>query len=82
VTKANGQRIAFNVEAERDNAGQLQKLLIDFKSKGEDRHDHRSMESYLREAMGKGIPSTAQLEKQVAKLKAELAEARGAGAAA
>lgn len=82
VTKADGQVVPFTVSGEVDNAGQVQKKLIAFPSKGEDRHNHLPLTSYLREAQGMRSPTVSQLAAQVAKLKAELAEAKESGTAA
>lgn len=78
VTKTDGSQIPFTVEAKKDNRGEIQELNFHFRCKNDDdKHNHNSMVSYLQQALGDKIASTAELLAEVAKLKAELVGARG-----
>lgn len=73
VTKADGKKISLTITPKVAENGKLELLSIHFPCKtSEDRHDHMSMASYLREVLGES-PSLESLQAQVASLKAELA---------
>ena len=62
VTKADGSTIPFDVLAKHDLAGRLEQLMFQFPCKtSEDRQNHLSMVSYLKEAMGESMPSVELL---------------------
>lgn len=73
VTKTDGTPIPFRVAAKHNDRMQLEELAISFPCKGEHRHNHGSMVSYMQQALGDRIPSTDELMAEVQKLKAELA---------
>jgi hypothetical protein len=74
VTKADGKRIKFDVVAREDELGRTETLSFHFPCKTtEDRHNHGSMLSYLREALGESLPRVEYLLAEIDKLKAELA---------
>ncbi len=74
VTKADGSRIKFDVVAKEDVHGGIERISIHFPCKSvEDRHNHASMSSYLREALGEAQPRVDYLMNEIEKLKAELA---------
>lgn len=74
VTKADGSRIKFDCVAAEDAFGNIERLSFHFPCKSvEDRHNHASMASYLREAMGESMPRVDYLLAEIDKLKAELA---------
>lgn len=81
VTKANGRTIPFTVEARKGLNDKLERMMIHFPCKStEDRGDHMPMTSYLREALGEGLPNADILMKQVLALQAELAARKAAAA--
>jgi hypothetical protein len=81
VTKTDGTAIPFRVAAKRNDRLQLEELSITFPCKGDQKHNHGSMVSYLQQALGDYIPSQSELMAELQRLKAELAAARvGVGA--
>lgn len=79
VTKANGAKIKFTVSATYSDridpaTGQMQlnSISVWFPCKGEHKTDHMPMTSYLRQVLGEAVPSTEELLKEIAKLRAEL----------
>ena len=81
VTKSDGAQIPFRVAAKRNDRFALEELAITFPCKGEHKHNHGSMVSYMQQALGDYIPSQAELMAELQRLKAELAAARvGVGA--
>ena len=76
VTKANGVKIQFIVTPKHDQNGLLEEMNIWFPCKGEHKSDHLSMVSYCQQVLGDAIPSASELMAQLAKLKAELAQAK------
>jgi hypothetical protein len=79
VTKANGQRISFNVAAKRTDSGKLEQLTVWFPCKNEHKTDHMSNVAYLRQVLGESIPSLEELMRENARLRSE-AESLRAGA--
>lgn len=82
VTKADGQKIAFKVNAKytdiinpETNTFTIESLSVSFPCKGEARHNHLSLKSYCTQAMGKALPNAEDLLEEIAKLRAELAAA-------
>jgi hypothetical protein len=78
VTKANGQKIKFNVAAKYTDGGKLESLNVWFPCKGDQRNDHMSSVAYLRQVLGEQVLSLEELMAQVNKLQGELASARSA----
>lgn len=73
VTKADGRRIAFTVTPKFNEANDLEKISIHYPCKSsEDRSNHLSMVSYMREALG-DVASTESLHAQIEALKQQLA---------
>ena len=72
VTKADGRSIPFTVSAKHDESGKLDRLSVYFPCKNtEDRSNHLSMESYLREVLGEAY-STESLRAQIESLQTQL----------
>jgi hypothetical protein len=69
VTKGNGNRIPFTVTPKLRMDGSYERLEVQFPCKDENRSDHRSMIDYIREALGDKVPSLADLQAEVARLK-------------
>ena len=81
VTKSDGTVIPFKVTAKHNDRFQLEELAVWFPSKGEHRHNHGSMVSYIQQALGEKIPTAEELLAEVTRLRAELAQERaGVGA--
>jgi hypothetical protein len=77
VTKADGRTIPFTVVARTDDTGKLDRMNFHFACKSaEDRSNHLSMESYLKEALGE-VSSTESLRAQIETLKSQLANYQG-----
>jgi hypothetical protein len=77
VTKSDGRTIPFTVTAKKDDNGKLERMNIHFPCKSnEDRSNHLSMESYLREVLGESA-STESLRAQIEQLKIQLAGYQG-----
>jgi len=84
VTKADGTKIPFKVAAkhsqtfdEQTQRFALEQLDIWFPCKGEHRQNHLSLVAYCQQAVEGSIPSTDELLREVARLKAEIAAAKG-----
>jgi hypothetical protein len=75
VTKANGNRVPFLVEAKRTLDGRVESLSVWFPCKGDQAQDHRSKLDYCREAMGEKLPTLAELQAELARVQRELAAA-------
>ena len=75
VTKSDGNRIKFEVRLKRDDNDRLSEVNVWFPCKGEHKHNHGSMVSYCRQALGEAIPTASELMAEVARLRAELASA-------
>lgn len=74
VTKTDGSDIPFNVQATKNQStNALEKLVIWFPCKGDQKHNHHSMTAYLQQALGDRIPSLSELQAELDKLRAELA---------
>lgn len=73
VTKADGSRIPFTVTAVRGGDLKIERLEIWFPCKGEARHNHGSMVSYLKQALGEAIPTADELQAELTALKAQFA---------
>lgn len=80
VTKANGQRIKFEVTAKRTDHGKLESLEIFFPCKNEHRNDHMSNVAYLRQVLGEAVPSLEDLIRENARLRAEAESLRSPAA--
>lgn len=73
VTKANGQSMTFQVRHTTDSNGKLANVNVWFPCSKENRHDHGSITSYCRQALGVAEPTVAELTAELARLKAEMA---------
>ena len=82
VTKADGTGIPFRIRAKEsdrlDSAGKpaIEELSIWFPCTGDHRQNHLSMVDYMRQALGDKLPTSAEMLKEIAKLRAELARER------
>ena len=76
VTKADGNKVKFQVRHKLDDNGNLEEVNVWFPCKGIDKHNHRGMVSYCQQVLGLSEPSMAELEAEVARLRAELASAK------
>ena len=72
VTKGNSERIPFRVEAKKRMNGELESLSVSFPVKDDQRNDHRSKIEYCLEAMGRPVPTVAELQAKIAALQAGL----------
>lgn len=81
VMKADRTQIPLTVTAKRNSNLKLERLDVWFPCKGQDRHNHGSMESYLRQVLGESIPTADELMTELTRLKQELKLSQmGAGA--
>ena len=72
VTKSDGKSIPFDVSVKVDDAGKRERKMFYFPCKNsEDRSNHLSMESYLREVLGESA-STESLRAQIEVLRQQL----------
>ena len=76
VMKSDSTVIPFRVSAKHNDRFQLEELSVWFPCKGDHRHNHGSMISYLQQALGEHIPTADELLKEVTRLRAELASAQ------
>lgn len=83
VTKADGTKIPLKVEAkyadtydEATGRFKVEKMNVWFPTKGDHRQNHGSMVGYLRQVLYGAVPSSDELQAEVARLKAELASAK------
>lgn len=73
VTRADGVKITFQVRHRKDDNDNLIEVNAWFPCSKEKKHNHGSMISYCRQALGVAEPTVAELNAEVARLKAELA---------
>ena len=73
MTKADGNRIKFQVRHKFNDNDVLEEVNVWFPCKGADKHNHGSLISYCHQALGEAIPTATELLAEVARLKAELA---------
>jgi len=71
VQKADGRIIQFTVSEKLNDAGEAEKLIIHFPTKGDERNNHRPMSEYLQMCLGEHT-SREDLLSQISKLKAQL----------
>jgi hypothetical protein len=78
VTRTDGRRIEFKVEAKYDSKRELEELAVSFPCRGENRHNHGSKVNYCMQAMGAAIPSQAELLAENQRLLEQVAALRAA----